>query len=231
MKLSIRITAAAALAVVLAAPAAAQSVEDVAAAQEALAWTGHYDGPIDGRPRSALRTSVTRFQRESGFRPTGHLSAQELDYLLEEGDSVRAAVGYEPFTDPQTGITIGIPRALTPRMEQSERGTRFAAEDDRVSIELVRFPETDLAGFRRVIMAGHPDLRVTYSAGGRGWYVVTGFIDERQFYSRARLDPPGLVAFAVTYDSALEHRVEPAIVAMSSAFVRPHILSMATPRR
>jgi hypothetical protein len=99
-----------------------------------------------------------------------------------------------------------------------------------VSIELVRFSGTSLAEFRQAITAGHPNLRVTYSAGGQGWYVVTGFIDDRQFYSRARLDPPGLVAFAVTYDSELERLVEPAIVAMSSAFARPHILSMVTPR-
>lgn len=231
MNLLLRVLGPAVVAVALAAPAAAQSSGDVAAIQEALAWTGHYDGPIDGRPRSAVQSSVTRFQRESGFRPTGHLSAQEVDHLLEEGDNARAAAGYEPFTDQRTGITIGVPRALTPKMEQSERGTRFAAEDGRVSIELVRIPGSSLGAFRQAVVAGHPDLRVTYSAGGKGWYVVTGFIGDRQFYSRARLDPPGLVAFAVTYESALERRVEPAIVAMSSAFVRPHILSLAAPLR
>jgi len=72
----------------------------------------------------------------------------------------------------------------------------------------------------------HPGFKATYSAGGRGWYVLTGYIGGRQFYSRARVERGGLVAFAVTYDSALEHTVEPAIVAMSSSFARPHILSM-----
>jgi hypothetical protein len=231
MNRSLRMFAPLLLAIALAGPAAAQAPGDVAAIQAALAWTGHYDGPIDGRPRAALRTSVARFQRESGFRPTGRLSAEELGRLLAEGENAQASAGYEAFTDPRTGITIGIPRALTPRMEQSEQGTRFASEDDRVSVELVRLSGTGLADFRQAIVAGHPGLRVTYSAGGRGWYVVTGFIDNRQFYSRARLDSPGLVAFAVTYDSELERLVEPAIVAMSSAFARPHILSMRTPLR
>lgn len=214
----------------LVAPAVAQQ-SDLAAIQDALAWTGHYDGPIDGRTRAAVQSSVRRFQHENGFRPSGRLSHPEFVRLLAQGDEARTAAGYEPFTDQQTGITIGIPRALTPKMEQSDHGTRFSAHDDRVSIELVRVSGTSLSAFRQAIVAGHPDLRVTYTAGGRGWYVVTGFIGDRQFYSRARLDPPGLVAFAVTYDSELESRVEPAIVAMSSAFVRPHILSMATPLR
>ncbi len=215
----------------LAAPAGARASEDITAIQAALAWTGHYDGPIDGRQRPALRASVARFQRGGGFRPTGRLSANELGQLLAEADDARARAGYEAFTDPRTGITIGIPRALTPQMQQSEQGTRFASDDNRVGIELVRLPGTGLAGFREAIMAGHPGLRVTYTAGGRGWYVVTGFIDDRQFYSRARLDGAGLAAFAVTYDGELERLVEPAIVAMSSAFARPHILSLLTPPR
>jgi hypothetical protein len=225
MPFTLRMLAAAALAGALAGPAAGQSPGDTVAVQDALAWTGFYDGPIDGRSRAALRTSIVRFQRDSGAPPTGRLSPGELDRLLAEGEAARAAAGYEPFTDPDTGITIGIPRALTPEMQRSDRGTRFSAGDDRVSIELIRVEGTTLAGFKQAIAAGHPDLRVTYTAGARGWYVVTGFVGARQFYARAKLDPPGLVAFAVTYDSALEQRVEPAIVAMSSAFARPRILS------
>jgi hypothetical protein len=116
--------------------------------------------------------------------------------------------------------------ALVPKVEQSEQGTRFRSADSGVEIELVRVAAGDLDGFRRAIHAGHPGLKATYSAGGRGWYVLTGYVGGRQFYSRARVERGGVVAFAVTYDSALEHAVEPAIVAMSSSFARPHTLSM-----
>jgi peptidoglycan hydrolase-like protein with peptidoglycan-binding domain len=194
--------------------------------QDALAWIGHYDGPIDGRARDATRTAIVRFQRSEDLRATGHLTESEADRLFALGAAKRAAAGYRPYNDAATGISIGIPTALAPEVEQSEQGTRFRSADGSVEIELVRIAAGSVDGFRRAIHAGHPGLQATYSAGGRGWYVLTGYIGGRQFYSRARVERVGLIAFAVTYDSAQERTVEPAIVVMSSSFARPHILSM-----
>jgi peptidoglycan hydrolase-like protein with peptidoglycan-binding domain len=219
------------LAFALAGPAHSQGSgeAEILTIQDALAWTGHYDGPIDGRVRPATRGAIVSFQRSEGFASTGNLTEAEADVLFARGTAKRTAAGYRPYTDDATGISIGIPMALAPEIERSEQGTRFRSPDGNVEIELVRIAAGDLNGFRRALRAGHPGLKATYSAGGRGWYVLTGYIGPRQFYSRARLDRGGLVAFAVTYDSATERTIEPAIVAMSSAFARPHILSMLAP--
>ncbi len=71
MRRNMVIVAAAALALVWAAPAVAAQSASVAALQVALRAHGLYDGPVDGISGPMTRAAVLRFQRSHGIRPTG----------------------------------------------------------------------------------------------------------------------------------------------------------------
>ena len=226
--------------VVLAEPAWAKSAsrayrglspETRALIQDALIWSGHYDGQADGTIGSEEIRAIQRFQKEIGNRPTGVLSREEAEQLAARAREARQAVGYTSYTDAETGLTIGLPLRLAPFAGRIDRGSRFASPDRRIEIELFRFRpgEQSLRDLFRRIETARPGRRITYARRGRDGFVISGTEGSQRFYMRARETNDGIAAFAVGYDASAEQTMEPVIAAMSSSFANPAVLTAAAP--
>ena len=191
--------------------------------QEALIWSGHYDGMIDGRFGLRTLSAIERFQRSIGREPTGTLAADEIELLTERARAAKQAVGFQAYSDPSTGLTIGLPLRLAPFAGRIERGSRFASPDGRVDIELLRFAagEERLRDLFRRLEKAKPNRHVTYSAAREDWFVMTGIDGTREFYVRAQERRDGVAAFTTTWDGSIAETFEPVVVAMSNAFAAP----------
>ena len=191
--------------------------------QEALIWSGYYDGMIDGRFGLRTLSAIERFQRSIGREPTGALAADEIELLTERAGAAKQAVGYQAYDDASTGLTIGLPLRLAPFAGHIERGSRFASPDGRVDIELLRFTpgEEHLHALFHRVEKAKPNRRVTYSAAREDWFVMTGIDGTREFYVRAHEQRDGVAAFTTTWDHSIAETFEPVVVAMSNAFAAP----------
>ena len=205
--------------------------------QEALIWSGHYEGMINGAIGPSTLRAIERFQRDMRRPPTGMLTHDEVEVLAARAREARHAVGYAAYSDPATGLTVGLPLRLAPYVGQGERGSRFASSDGRVQIELLRFgpDEQSLRGLFHRVQNASPSRQVTYSVLREDWFVTTGVDRDMRFYMRARQSLTGVVAFAITYVEAVAPVIEPIIVAMSNSFADPASLVATTapapPRR
>ena len=207
------------------------SPETRALIQDALIWTGHYGGAVDGRIGSEEIRAIRRFQAGIGNRPTGVLSREEAEQLAARAREARRAVGYTSYTDPGTGLTIGLPLGLVPHVGKGDRGSRFASPDGRIEIELFRFGrgEQSLRDLFRRVETARPGRRITFARRRREGFVIAGVEGSRHFYMRARETADGIAAFAVGYDASVERTMEPIIAAMSGSFADPAILAATAP--
>lgn len=113
------------------------------AVQDALVWTGHYDGLTDGSMGERSISAIAAYQREQGWQATGDLAPEQKLQLLQNADLVRRRLGFRPVVDAKARTTIGLPMALLSGRQDTQRGSRYFSEggDFEVVIGLFAPPE------------------------------------------------------------------------------------------
>lgn len=130
---------------------------EVLAVQDALIWTGFYNGLKDGGWGAGTKNAIRDWRRANGLAPDGGSSRDDLQRLLSQATAARGAVGWRTVTDGQTGATMGYPaRFVAPRPVQD--GTDYGG-DAGVDIKVRRY-RTSLDGIRTSLasMARAPDV-------------------------------------------------------------------------
>ncbi len=126
-------------------------------------------------------------------RVTSHrLVAAALGLVLAAGEA--RAEPWTRYQDPQSGTSVEVPaarfRALP--MGRQVAGTVFASRDGRAVLSVYgnyllsvgSFPDYTRRLVDRVRRGG---TRVTYTAGGRGWFVYSGYKGPRIVYEKVIL--------------------------------------------
>ena len=183
---------------------------------DALIWTGVSSrvarNRLDRRDRVPIRLAEDRI----GGRPDGYLDGGELRAVLAAARHARGREGYRLLTDPATGARIGLPTAWLAGREATDGGSRWRSPDGAIAVETFRRPgplESVEHAERR------NGTKVTYSAGGTSWRVVSGFTpDGRTVYARAARRGGEVTGFRAVYETGLGPRLDRVAVAMSSDF-------------
>src|ERR1700675_2017390 len=79
------------------------------AIQSDLAWTGHYNGVINGEVSDRMVAAIKAFQTDRGGKPTGVLNPQERSTLADAAKQLRDNVGWKNVTDAGSGVRLGLP--------------------------------------------------------------------------------------------------------------------------
>jgi hypothetical protein len=89
---------------------------DRVALQFDLAWSGHYNGLINGEFSDRAIAAVRAFQKDYKFKETGVLAPSERAALASLSKSSQDQVGWRMVDDPATGAQVGLPtnRCRTP---------------------------------------------------------------------------------------------------------------------
>ena len=189
--------------------------------QNDLAWTGDYNGAINGEFAERAIAAVKTFQKRNGGKETGVLNQPERAALAVAAKPKQDAVGWRMADDPATGARLGVPAKLAPQMSPIIGGTRWASARGEVSVETFRImqPGTTLrAVFER--MKNEPAGRKPdYSVLRPDFFVISGLQNLKKFYVRAQLRDEEVRGFTVQYDQAMSGIMEPVVVAMSSAYM------------
>lgn len=197
---------------------------DRRALQEALIWTGDFNGAVAGSYGPRTRDALLAYARRSGIAPAAALDAAGRRPLLAAAEAARRAVGFVLLRDPRAGLAIGVPVHLLPGRSPLPDGTRYAAPDGSAVLDTAGRPGSPEAladAFARLTRDA-PGRRVTYKLARPDFIVVTGETGDRKFYSRYALaTPPGgeamLRGFTLTYPGGAPD-VDRLVLAVAAAF-------------
>jgi serine protease Do len=80
--------------------------------QVLLAATGHWNAVPNQDFGQRLFDAITRFQRDSGFEPTGYLTDEQVNRLFRVANPVLAMWGLREIKHPTRNVTLWVPMGL-----------------------------------------------------------------------------------------------------------------------
>lgn len=188
--------------------------------QDALVWTGDYNGVTTGAFGKRSFEGIQTYQTRTGAAPTGLLTAAERAALKREAEEARRAARFKVQPDPVSGAVIGVPEALLPRRTAIPGGTRWQSPDGRVTLDTKSFPqgETSLDALFERATAAMPGRKVTYKLKKPDFIVVTAETAGGRSYIRYAEGPAGIRGFTLGYDRALAESVDRLVIAVANNF-------------
>ncbi|SHG33014.1 serine protease [Bradyrhizobium erythrophlei] len=198
----------------------AMAQADRLAIQSDLAWVGQYNGAITGEVSERMVAAIKEFQKDRGGKQTGVLNPQERSALAETARRRQENVGWKIITDAGTGARLGVPTKLVPQQSSDANGAKWSSSTGTIQIQLARRKQADpttakLAEQEKKEPAGR---KVDYSVVKPDFFVLSGMQGLKKFYVRGTFKGDEVRILTILYDQATEGTVEPAVIAMSSAF-------------
>ena len=190
------------------------------AVQDALVWTGDYNGVTTGGFGRRTYDGIATYQRRIGAAPTGQLAPPERAALAQAADAARKAARFRVQADGASGAVIGVPERMLSKRSPLPGGTRWQSADGRVTLDTRSFPPgtTDLDALFERATAVSPERKVTYKLKKPDFIVVTAETATGRSYVRYALGEAGIRGFALGYDRALAGEVEPLMIAVANSF-------------
>lgn len=173
--------------------------------QEALVWTGYYEGPIDGSAGPGTQAAIKRFQHDNGKPETGSLDDSQAALLAQRAHASIQLTGYRSLLDARSGLHIGIPMGLTPLHRNVAGGSDYVSPDNQIQIGLRIFRTTkDSATLFNELKSRLETYSTTaYSVGRSTWFVLAGESDNRKYYLRYTVGPDAITGFFSVHDKSL----------------------------
>jgi peptidoglycan hydrolase-like protein with peptidoglycan-binding domain len=186
-----------------------------------LAWTGDYNGLINGESGERTTAAIKSFQRNRKFKETGVLNTQERTLLAAAAKARQSQVGWQMVEDPITGARLGLPSKQVPIKVQGKAGTRWSSAQGQVQVETfrVREPGTTLALVHDQQRKEPSTRKLEVNLIRPDFFILSGMQGQKRFYVRAEIKDGEVRGMTVLFDPATEGAMEPVVVAMSSAFV------------
>lgn len=188
--------------------------------QDDLVWSGVYNGSVDGEYGRRTHQAVVDFERRAGGRADGILDGAERKALTDLAARARAAVGFAMQADPKTGMRIGIPAKLLTTRSDLPSGSQWRGALGRATLSSADLPGTpdDLTKLYETRSTDTANnRRVTYRVLRPDWFVVTGEIGPRRFYTRYATDGSRLRGYTIAYDASAARQWEPLVIAIANS--------------
>ncbi len=191
------------------------------AIQYDLAWTGDYNGMINGEANDKTAAAIKSFQRNRKFKETGVLNTQERALLAASAKAKQSQVGWVMVDDAVTGARLGLPAKQVPNKTQSKTGTRWASAQGQVQVETfkIREPGTTLATVYEQQKKEPSTRKLEVNLLKPEFFILSGMQGLKKFYVRAEFKDGEVRGLTVLWDQATETIMDPVAVVMSSAFM------------
>jgi hypothetical protein len=185
-----------------------------------LAFTGHYNGLINGEVNERTTTAIKSFQKSIGARETGVLAQPERAQLAANSKAVQERVGWAMVEDKVTGAQLGLPTKQVPNTARAGSGTRWSSAQGQVQIETfrIREPGTTLAAVAERQRAEPPNRKLEVNVTRDDFFILSGLQGLKKFYVRAHIRDLEVRGVTILYDQATQGIMDPVTVVMSSAF-------------
>lgn len=191
------------------------------AIQSDLAWAGEYNGAINGEVSERMVAAIKTFQKYNGAKQTGVLNPQERELLRAAAKKRQENAGWKIVTDMVTGARLGLPTKLVPQQASDANGSKWSSASGTIQIHLARRKEAALSTAKLADQEKKepPGRRIDYSVVKPDFFVLSGMQGLKKFYVRGAFRDDEVRILTILYDQATEGTMEPAVIAMSSAFI------------
>jgi S1-C subfamily serine protease/peptidoglycan hydrolase-like protein with peptidoglycan-binding domain len=195
---------------------------NIAALQDALIWTGHYDALADGALGQRSQAAFSAFQRQLGVPVTGELSPEQTLRLLQLADENRRRYGFRLINDARIGGVIALPTASVKWQSNGTNGSNYSSRDGSLKVSTWQFPATGRAmsdmfeSVQTIDSLSTVTLRVLRRKADA--FFVAGETVTRDFYYTARLDGSVIRGYRLSADKQRRAEFAHLTVAMASAF-------------
>jgi peptidoglycan hydrolase-like protein with peptidoglycan-binding domain len=209
---------------------AGMPLADRMALQLDLAWSGDYNGLVNGEINDKTTAAIKTFQRDRKLKETGVLNPQERALLAAAAKAKQALVGWSMVDDAVTGARIGLPAKQVPNKSQGKNGTRWSSAQGQVQVETfkIREPGTTLAAVYEQQKKEPATRKLEVNFLRPDFFILAGMQNLKKFYVRAEIKDGEVRGMTVLYDQATETIMDPVVVVMSSAFTPfPGVSSVA----
>ena len=199
---------------------AGMPLADRMALQLDLAWSGDYNGLVNGEINDKTTAAIKTFQRDRKLKETGVLNPQERALLAAAAKAKQALVGWSMVDDAVTGARIGLPAKQVPNKRQGKSGTRWSSAQGQVQVETfkIREPGTTLAAIYEQQKKEPATRKLEVNFLRPDFFILAGMQNLKKFYVRAEIKDGEVRGMTVLYDQATETIMDPVVVVMSSAF-------------
>ena len=194
------------------------------AVQDALIWTGDYFGSVTGGYGPRTRDAITAYASKHGMTPAALMGTVPRRALLASAQSLRQAVGFTQLRDKKTAFLLSLPTRLLGKETPTATGTRYTSPDSTIVVDTLSRPagEAGLSDVFTRMSAPQPQRKVTYKLLRDDFFVVSGEVGDRKFYSRYALGTAGeatlVRGFTLTYPQAAASRLDPIALAVAASF-------------
>jgi peptidoglycan hydrolase-like protein with peptidoglycan-binding domain len=191
------------------------------AIQSDLAWAGEYNGAINGEVSERMVAAIKTFQKYNNAKQTGVLNPQERELLRAAAKKRQENAGWKIVTDMVTGARLGLPTKLVPQQASDANGSKWSSASGTIQIQLARRKEAapSTAKLADQEKKEPPGRRIDYSVVKPDFFVLSGIQGLKKFYVRGAFRDDEVRILTILYDQATEGTMEPAVIAMSSAFI------------
>ena len=205
----------------------ALSEADRRAIQDAMVWSGHYNGVVDGVFGKRTRDAVLAYQASVKATANGLVDAGQAAAMAGAAQKARAAVRFQMFTDDKTGVKIGAPLKILDKRGAGEAGgVRFAKADGSVTLDLsaAAGPDARLGALFAALIADAPGRKIALKVSRPDFFVVSGEDGGRKFYARfarapaGAADPSAIRGFRFAYPAAQAAELDRVAVAVADSF-------------
>ena len=189
--------------------------------QNDLVWTTNFSGAALGSFGRLTFDAICALQKDTAQKIDGILNEPQRKALADAAARQRTQAGFVVRTDPATGSGIGIPAQLLTTYEKAPTGGKWSSAKGDVVLETVRTApdKTDMAAtFDRFVTAQVPGRKVTYKLLRPDFFVVTGEMGPKKFYTRFAPTPEGLRGYTLTYDVAAAPGFDRIVIAIANTF-------------
>ena len=185
-----------------------------------LAWTGFYNGLINGELNDKTIAAVKAFQKDHKLKDSGALAPPERALLGTLSKEKQDQVGWRMVEDKTTGAQVGLPTKQVPNSVPGQSGSRWFSAQGQIQVETFRMsgPGTSLADIFEQQKKQPAGRRIGVNLLRPDFFILSGMQGLKKFYVRAEIRDAEVRGMTVLYDQATEGIMDPVAVVMSSAF-------------
>lgn len=200
---------------------------DRKAIQDAMIWSGHYLGVVDGVFGKRTRDAILAYQASVKAPADATVDAAQLAGMTSAAQKARAAVRFQVFTDDKTGVKIGAPLKILDKRVAGDAGeVRLTKADGSIVLELYSAGGGDakLGMMFAALTAEVSGRKITLKLSRPDFFVVSGEEGGRKFYQRTAKGPSGspdataVRGFKLIYPAAQSAEFDRIGVAIADSF-------------
>ena len=140
-----------------------------------------------------------------------------VDAINPASAATLQAAGWRVIDDPATGVRLGLPGALVPKLAASRIGSRWMSKQGQIDIETFRLHEAALPA----LFDDEKKLRhrtVEHSALKPDSFVISGMQGLKRFVELVQASGSELRGVTIKFDQATEGMMAPIAASMAGAF-------------